>query len=268
MKFTVLSLFPEMFISPFKEGVVGQALHHQQISLNVVNPRKFAKDNYNSVDDRPYGGGDGMVMMAEPLKEALLHVQPENCEDMAPVIYLSPQGKPLTQKKIEDLAKKPHLILLCGRYGGVDQRFIRNYVDEEISIGDYVISGGELAAMVLIDAISRQLPGVLGNSKSAEEESFNTQGLLEAPLFTRPQNFDQFEIPKVLLSGDHAKIETWRKQISILRTLERRPDLMANQPMDGRELTRTLDSLSDAEKDLLQIDAVKVRQLLELRGQK
>ena len=221
MQFDVLTLFPEMF-EPIKQSILGKAIEKEKIKLKLVNIRDFSKDKHKKVDDTPYGGGAGMVMKPDVVYDAYKSVYEEN----AKVIYLSPQGKTLNQKKVEELSKEKHLILLCGHYEGIDQRVIDKIVDEEISIGDYVLTGGEIPAMVLIDTVSRYIDGVL-NQESIKEESFS-QGLLEYPQYTRPEIFEGEKVPEVLLSGHHGNIDNWRKEQSLKITKQKRPDLLKN----------------------------------------
>ena len=219
MKFDILTLFPEMF-EAVKQSVIGKAIEKQLIQINLINIRNFSKDKHKKVDDTPYGGGAGMVMMPSVVYDAYNSIQ--NKEN-AKVIYLSPKGNVLNQEKVLELSKQEHLILLCGHYEGIDQRVLDEIVDEEISIGDYVLTGGELPAMVLVDSVSRYVEGVL-NEASIEEESF-TNNLLEYPQYTRPPVFLDKEVPEVLLSGHHENIRKWRHEQSVKRTKERRPDL-------------------------------------------
>ena len=219
MKFDVLTLFPEMF-QAIKQSILGRAEEKNLIQINLINIRDFSKDKHKKVDDTPYGGGAGMVMRADVVYDAYESVQNEN----AKVIYLTPQGKKLDQKKVEELSKEKHLILLCGHYEGIDQRVIDKIVDEEISIGDYVLTGGELPAMVLIDSVSRYVEGVLSES-STNEESFS-QGLLEYPQYTRPETFEGVKVPEILLSGHHENIKKWREEKSLENTKLKRPDLL------------------------------------------
>ena len=228
MRFDVITLFPEM-MEALAAGVIGRAREHGLIGLHLWNPRDYTRDVHKTVDDRPYGGGPGMVMKIAPLDEAIDDARQAN--PSAKVIYLSPQGEPLTQQAAQDLSRQEGLILLCGRYEGIDERLLEKQVDQEISIGDYVLSGGELPAMVLIDTVSRLIPGVLGHADSAEQDSF-VNGLLDCPHYTRPEVLDGKNVPAVLLSGNHAAIEQWRLQQSLVRTRERRPDLF-----NSRELT-------------------------------
>lgn len=219
MKFDVLTLFPEMF-KPLEESIIGRAKENKQIEINLINIRDFSTDKHKHVDDTPYGGGAGMVMKPDVVYEAYKFVENSN----AKVVYLTPQGKTLNQKKVEELAKEEHLILLCGHYEGIDQRAIDIIQPEEISVGDYVLTGGELPAMILIDSVSRYVEGVL-NKESIEEESFSN-GLLEYPQYTRPEVFEGLKVPEVLLSGNHQNIEKWRKEKSIEITKQKRPDLL------------------------------------------
>lgn len=210
---------------PFtQQGVIGRAVKNGQLTIEHFNPRDFTHDRHRTVDDRPYGGGPGMLMMVKPLTDAITAAKQAGGEN-SKVIYLSPQGKPLDQAGVKTLASHDKLILLCGRYEGVDERVIESHVDEEWSIGDYVLSGGELPAMVMMDAIARLVPGVLGHSDSAIEDSF-THGLLDCPHYTRPEVLDGKAVPPVLLSGDHEKIRQWRQMQSLGRTWQRRPELL------------------------------------------
>lgn len=219
MKFDVLTLFPEMF-NCLNESILGRAIEKDLININLINIRDFSKDKHKKVDDTPYGGGAGMVMMPDVVDRAYNSIKDKN----AKVIYMSPQGKTLDQKKVEELSKEEHLVILCGHYEGIDQRVIDKIVDEEISIGDYVLTGGELPAMVLIDSVSRYVEGVL-KEESIKEESFS-EGLLEYPQYTRPENFDGVKVPEILLSGNHQEIAKWRKEKSLEITKKKRPDLL------------------------------------------
>lgn len=212
-----------MFDALTEYGVVGKAVQRNILSLHYWNPRDYANNKHNRVDDRPYGGGPGMLMQYPPLKKSVAAAKRQN--PGSPVIYLSPQGRQLDQKGLSELAEHDGLILINGRYEGVDERFLEATVDQEWSIGDYVISGGELASMVMIDGVSRLLPGVLGHDESAEQDS-HMNGLLDCPHYTRPEIVDDMSVPAVLLSGDHKAIENWRMQQSLGRTYERRPDLL------------------------------------------
>ena len=223
MQFDVLTLFPEMF-SSLNESIIGRAKKNKQININLVNIRDFSENKHNKVDDTPYGGGAGMVMMPDVVYRAY---QSLNNKDNAKVIYMSPQGKTLNQKKVVELSKEEHLIILCGHYEGIDQRILDKIVDEEISIGDYVLTGGELPAMVLIDSVSRYVEGVLSED-SIKEESFSN-GLLEYPQYTRPEVFEGMKVPEILLSGNHQRIDEWRKEQSLELTKKKRPDLLLNK---------------------------------------
>ena len=219
MKFDVLTLFPEMFQS-LNESIIGKAKEKGLIEINLINIRDFSKDKHKKVDDTPYGGGAGMVMKPDVVYDAYSSLNVEN----AKVVYLSPQGKVLNQKKVKELSKENHLILLCGHYEGIDQRVLDEIVDEEISIGDYVLTGGELPAMVLIDSVSRHVEGVLSED-STKEESFSSK-LLEYPQYTRPEEFRGKKVPEVLISGHHGNIEKWREEKSLEVTKQKRPDLL------------------------------------------
>ena len=225
MRFDVLTLFPEMF-DAIKTSIVGRAINQELIELNLINFREFSTDKQRHVDDCPYGGGAGMVIKPEPVYVAYKAIT-ENLEYKPKVIFLSPQGKVFNQQMARELSKEKHLILLCGHYEGIDQRVIDEIVDEEVSIGDYVLTGGELPAMVMIDAISRNVSGVL-NNESIEDESFN-DGYLEYPQYTRPEVFLGKRVPEVLLSGHHANIEKWRREQSIINTRKKRPDLIKEE---------------------------------------
>ena len=230
MRISVVTLFPEFTLAAARVGVVGRAQDRGLLEVATYNPRDYATDNYRTVDDRPFGGGPGMVMKIEPLARAIDAAKAAHGAP-ARTIYLSPQGVPLTQRTVEALGSEPHLVLLAGRYEGVDERLIESHVDEEISIGDYVLSGGELAAAVLIDAIGRLKDGALGNAESAVQDSF-ADGLLDCPHYTRSDEQGYDGVPAVLLSGDHAAIRRWRLKQSLGRTWLRRPDLIAKLELD------------------------------------
>lgn len=234
----LITLFPDMFRAISESGITARAVKTGRLTLQCWNPRDYADGNYRRVDERPYGGGPGMLMMVEPLRQAIAAAKAAAAERglQAPVIYLSPQGRRLDQAGVRELAGEQGLILLCGRYEGIDERLITREVDAEWSIGDYVLSGGELPAMVMIDALSRLLPGVLGCEASAEEDSF-TDGLLDCPHYTRPEVYDGESVPAVLLSGDHAAIRRWRLQQSLQRTQARRPDLLVDRVLSAEERT-------------------------------
>lgn len=220
LKIDVITLFPEMIENAVTHGVLGQALKSELLSVKAHTPREFAADKHRTVDDRPFGGGDGMIMLPETLEKTLKKVQHKNSK----IVYLSPQGKTLTDEKARAFSEEEHLIFICGRYGGIDQRVINSYVDEEVSIGDYVLSGGELGALVVIDALARFIPGVLGHTDSAQKDSFS-EGLLEHPNFTRPREYLGQEVPEVLLGGNHKLIEEWKQKVAALVTFKKRPDL-------------------------------------------
>ncbi|EQB2597727.1 tRNA (guanosine(37)-N1)-methyltransferase TrmD [Aeromonas salmonicida] len=222
----VISLFPEMFRAITEHGVTGRAVKSGLLQIECWNPREFTHDKHRTVDDRPYGGGPGMLMMVQPLRDAI-HAAKQAAGDGAKVIYLSPQGRKLTQAGVTELATNQKLILVAGRYEGIDERVIQTEVDEEWSIGDYVLSGGELPAMTLIDAVSRLVPGVLGDKASAEQDSF-TDGLLDHPHYTRPELLDGLAVPEALTSGNHEVIRRWRLKQSLGRTWQRRPELINN----------------------------------------
>lgn len=237
MRFDIITLFPE-FISAFKEnGVTGRAIRNGLLEVETWNPRDFTVDKHRTVDDRPYGGGPGMLMKVQPLRDALMAIKTQQgIADSPPrkLIYLSPQGKTLTQNALEALSSEPGFIVIAGRYEGIDERLIAAEVDAEWSIGDYILSGGELPAMVLIDAVARLIPGVLGHAESAQQDSF-VNGLLDYPHYTRPELIDGQKVPQVLLSGDHAAIARWRKKQALGKTLQRRPDLLEKLDLSNEE---------------------------------
>ena len=231
----VISLFPDMFRAVTDFGVTSQAVKKGLLEVNTWNPRDFTHDKHRTVDDRPFGGGPGMLMMVQPLRDAI-HAAKQAAKGKTKVIYLSPQGRKLDQAGVEELAQNENLILICGRYEGIDERIIQTEVDEEWSIGDFVLSGGELPAMTLIDAAARFIPGVLGDFASAQEDSF-ANGLLDCPHYTRPEVLEGLEVPKVLMSGHHENIRRWRLQQSLGRTWLRRPELLENLALtDEQEL--------------------------------
>ena len=237
MQIDIVTLFPQMFDALTQYGVSGRALQREIWQCSAWNPRDFTTDNYHTIDDRPYGGGPGMVMMAEPLVKTLEAARTRQRQvgvEQPRVIYLSPQGSLLTHAKVAELSAQAGLVLLCGRYEGVDERLIEQQIDEEISVGDYVLSGGELPAMLLIDAILRLLPGVLNDAQSADQDSF-VDGLLDCPHYTRPEMFAGKAVPEVLLSGNHALIAQWRLKQSLGRTWQRRPDLLAKRCLTKQE---------------------------------
>lgn len=244
----VVSLFPEMFRAISENGVTGRAIKNNLLSIQCWNPRDFTFDKHRTVDDRPYGGGPGMLMMVQPLRDAIMAAKQAAIDagHEAKVIYLSPQGQRLDHCGAQSLSSSQALILVAGRYEGIDERVIESLVDEEWSVGDYVLSGGELPAMILIDAVVRFVPGVLGHAQSAEQDSF-ADGLLDCPHYTRPEVLDGKQVPSVLLSGDHEKIRLWRLKQSLLRTKQRRPDLLNNLALTDEQakLLAALESDSD-----------------------
>lgn len=238
-RFDVVTLFPEMFSALTESGITRRALERGLYGIAFHSPREFVEDPHRTVDDRPYGGGPGMVMMAAPLEQAIARArsaQQQCTGSPGRVIYLSPQGRQLDHAKVLELAALPGLILLCGRYEGVDQRLIDRCVDEELSLGDFVLSGGELPAMVLLDAVVRQLPGALNDAGSAQEDSF-VDGLLDCPHYTRPEIYEGERVPAVLLSGNHAAIRRWRLKQSLGTTWRRRPDLLQDRRLSKEELS-------------------------------
>jgi len=234
MRIDLISLFPEFVAQCAGFGVVGRAQERGLLSIHGWNPRDHAQGNYRRVDDRPFGGGPGMVMLIDPLQAAIRAVR-EADPAPAKVIYLSPQGRPLTQPLVRELAGRERMILLCGRYEGVDERLVAAEVDEELSIGDYVLSGGELAAAVVIDAVARLQDGALNDAESAAQDSFEADGLLDCPHYTRPVEHALGAVPEVLLSGNHAEIARWRRRQSLLRTFQRRPELLEGAGLDADE---------------------------------
>lgn len=232
MRIDVISLFPPMFEAVSQYGITSRAVKNGLLTLRVWNPRDYTEDKHRSVDDRPYGGGPGMVMMIEPLRRAIAAARQE--QPGAKVIYLSPQGRQLDHAAVLELSRREGMILLAGRYEGIDERLLEMEVDEEWSLGDYVLSGGELAAMVLIDAVTRQLPGALGDEDSAQQDSF-VEGLLDCEHYTRPEEYAGQKVPEVLLSGDHEKIRRWRLKRSLGRTWLRRPDLLERLTLNNEQ---------------------------------
>ncbi len=233
MRIDVVTLFPQMFQGLTDYGISRRAVDNGLLELATWNPRDYAEDRHRTVDDRPYGGGPGMVMMVEPLRHAIDAARAAS-EGAAKVIYLSPQGRRLDQAGLEELSARSHMVLVCGRYEGIDERVIARDIDEEWSIGDYVLSGGELAAMVMIDGITRLLPGALGHEDSAQEDSFAT-GLLDYPQYTRPEEIEGLPVPEVLRSGDHQAIARWRQKQALGRTWLRRPDLLEKIQLDSQQ---------------------------------
>lgn len=243
----VVTLFPEMFAALTEYGVTGRAVKRGHLSVEFSNPREHAHDRHRTVDDRPFGGGPGMLMKVEPLLEAIEAIR-QKAPSPPRVIYLSPQGQPLTQQRAQVLAEMDSLVLLCGRYEGIDERIIEMCVDEEISIGDYVLSGGELGAMVVLDAVTRLIPGVLGHADSAVEDSF-TEGWLDCPHYTRPEAFEERHVPEVLLSGNHELIRRWRLKQSLGRTWQRRPALLEDLTLSKEQQQLLAEFIRERETD-------------------
>lgn len=246
MRIAILTIFPEMFESVLHSSILGRAREEKLVEIEPVDIRPFSDRKHKNTDDYPFGGGAGMVMLAQPICDAVRHLRAQGYTGKC--IYMSPRGKTFTQQKVVELAQEENFILLCGHYEGVDQRAIDAVVDEELSLGDFVLTGGELAAMTVCDAVVRYVPGVLGSSDSTEEESF-TGGLLEYPQYTRPRVFEGAETPEVLLNGDHAKIRAWRRQQSLLITAKVRPDLFETAPMSAKERQETLLLLQKLQKE-------------------
>jgi tRNA (guanine37-N1)-methyltransferase len=224
MRFDIITIFPDIFAGILDTGIIRRARKSGIAEIRVINLRDFAEDRHHQVDDRPYGGGEGMVFMPEPLFAAVEHCKSQSPEGRSKVVLLSPQGKTWSQALAGEMTLQEHLIFICGRYEGIDQRVVDTLVDTEISIGDFVLSGGELAAMVLVDTMVRLLPGALGNEESARNESFST-GILDFPQYTRPAVFRGLAVPEILLSGDHARIAKWRAEAALQKTLQKRPEL-------------------------------------------
>ncbi len=243
MNINIITLFPEIF-EALNYGLLGQAIDREDIKINIFNLREYKINKYGQVDDKPYGGGEGMVLMAEPLENSLKSIPPVN---LGRVINLSPQGNLLNQKKAQELSTLKNLTIICGRYEGIDERFISQYVDEEISIGDFILSGGEFAALTLIDSFSRFIPDVIGNQKSVEEDSFS-KGILKGPVYSRPEIFNSKRVPDELLSGNHALIKEWKDNQSLIRTYRRRPELINNIKLTKKQ-KKLLEEL--ASKDIL-----------------
>ncbi len=244
MIFEVLTIFPEIIENYLSSAIMKRAEQADVTHFHVRNIRDFALDKHHTTDDMPFGGGPGMVMKAEPVSAAIEFASSAHAPEKLPVVYLSPQGQTWNQALAREFSAMPGIILLCGRYEGLDERIIEKHVDLEISVGDYVLTGGELGALIMIDSITRLLPGVLGNSDSAQQDSFSEDGLLDCPHYTRPEFWNEMRVPEVLMSGHHAKIKEWRRQMSLLRTKSRRPDMWKN-----------IESvLSKEDKKLLEID--------------
>lgn len=244
MRVDVVTLFPEFVRQVVECGVTGRAVQRDLLQLHTWNPRDYTHDRHRTVDDRPYGGGPGMVMRYEPLRDAIRAARAASPQ--ARVVYLSPQGRPLNQAAVQELAQRPGLILVAGRYEGIDERLLAHEIDEEWSIGDYVLSGGELAAMVLIDAVARLQPGALGDEDSAAQDSFSA-GLLDCPHYTRPETIDGMTVPAVLLGGNHSEIERWRTKQSLLRTWRRRPELLAQLELSREQQALLEEALRELE---------------------
>ena len=251
MTIDILTIFPEMFDSVLNASILGRARQQGLITIETTDIRPFSASKHKNTDDYPFGGGAGMLMMAQPIADCIrsvcekrgvacvsnLETGEERCETGVKRIFLSPRGVPLTQQLAQELSREKHLMLLCGHYEGVDQRVLDKYIDLEVSIGDYVLTGGELGAMVLADCVARLIPGVLGSEESPQDESFSRDGLLEYPQYTRPRVFEEMEVPEVLLNGDHAKIAAWRRAQAIAVTAERRPDLLKSANLTAKEKT-------------------------------
>ncbi len=254
MRIAIVTLFPEMFSAISDYGITRRAMENGLVELNFWNPRQFTSDKHQTVDDRPYGGGPGMVMKIQPLRDAIQAAKAwaseggvESSDAQAKVIYLSPQGRVLSQEGVQELAMETNLVLVAGRYEGIDERLIELEVDSEWSIGDYVLSGGELAAMVLIDSVTRLIPGALGHAQSAEQDSFS-EGLLDCPHYTRPDVYEGRSVPDVLMSGNHERIRRWRLQQALDRTVRRRPDLLEKLELN-EEQQKLLAELSNLDQD-------------------
>ena len=232
MRIDVITLFPELVKQVINCGVVGRAADQELLQLNCWNPREYTLDRHRTVDDRIYGGGPGMLMKVQPLQDTIKAVRRQTKQ--GPLIYLSPQGVPVKQAMLAELVEEESVILLCGRYEGIDERLIQREVDQEWSIGDYVISGGELAAMVCIDAMTRLIPGALGHEQSAQQDSFSA-GLLDCPHYTRPEKYQGMDVPEILMKGNHRQIQNWRERQSLGRTWQRRPELLEKMVLDDRQ---------------------------------
>ena len=252
MRFHILTLFPDMVMQGLNTSIIGNAIEQNLIEINTINIRDFTKDRHKKVDDYPYGGGAGMLMQAEPVYQTYLAIQEKAAlpEGKRPrVIYLSPQGKPFNQKMAEDFAKEDELVLLCGHYEGIDERVLEEIVTDYVSAGDYVLTGGELPAMMIVDAVSRLIPGVLHNDVSAEFESFQ-DNLLEYPQYSRPEIWHDRQVPPILLSGHHANVEKWRREQSVIRTAKWRPDLLEDAELTMKERELAEEIIENREKDL------------------
>lgn len=246
MKIDILTIFPEMFTA-LDASILGRAQENHKIAISVHNIRDYSSSKHKNTDDYPFGGGAGMLMTAQPIADAIEHIAPDPFAGKR--IYMSPRGRTLTQQMVRDLAGEERLLLLCGHYEGVDERVIDEYIDLEISIGDYVLTGGELPAMVLVDAVSRMLEGVLGSDQSAEDESFSGDGLLEYPQYTRPRCFHGREVPEVLVGGNHREIEMWRRRQAILSTLNRRPEMLKTARLSEEERALIRQTIMEREEN-------------------
>ena len=256
MIFDVLTIFPGMFASPMRESILGKALERNLVAIRLHNIRDFAADKHQMTDDRPFGGGEGMVMKPEPMVAALESVLADG--PPARVVLLTPQGRLFSQESARELARCPRVVLLCGRYEGVDERVAQHFVDDELSLGDFILTGGELAAMVVIDVVTRLLPGVLGNAASAEAESF-AEPILECPQYTRPQVFRGHAVPDVLLSGNHQTIRKWRRGQALLRTQLRRPDLFARLKLDAQDVTLLAQARQEGIKETMGLGIARTK---------
>ncbi len=265
ISFSYITLFPELIRHYLSDALLNKAEKNNLLKFNILNLRDYSLTKYKSVDDTAYGGGDGMVFELEPLVHCLaaaktMNLAPQKKENSdskkTQVIYLSPQGQPLNQKKVLELSNCDHLIFVCGRYAGIDQRFIANYVDQEISVGDYVLSGGELPSLILTEAVSRYIDGVLGDKSSAEKDSFSDHldGLLEAPQFTKPQKWNDLSVPEVLTNGNHQKISEWQKNVSVLVTLSKRSDLLSHKKINWFLVKEFYKTISETDRQMLQIE--------------
>ncbi|MCE3010155.1 MAG: tRNA (guanosine(37)-N1)-methyltransferase TrmD [Proteobacteria bacterium] len=261
----VITLFPEMIENATQYGLLGQCLRNQLLSVTTLNPRTFTSDVHKTVDDRPFGGGDGMVMLAEPLKKAVLDLRAK--DQLGRLVYLSPQGRAWNNQRAEEFSKERKITLVCGRYGGVDQRWINWSGAEEVSIGDYVLNGGELGALVMIESLSRFLPGALGHDQSAHHDSFHL-GVLEEPQFTRPRDFEGEVAPEILFGGHHAKIQDWKASVRLLVTLAKRPDLMTSQvtPEQKRKAAGIFLLMTSAEKAVLGLSHLSEEEVLKWKA--
>ncbi len=248
MRIQIITLFPEMFAAVTGYGITGRAVKREIIEVVTINPRDYVTSRYQSVDDRPFGGGPGMVMMHQPLHDAIKTARSQSSSDNVRVGYLSPQGRKLSQAALQELAQRDEIILVCGRYEGIDERLLRSEIDEEWSIGDYVISGGELAAMVMIDGMTRLLPNALGHEDSATEDSFSA-GILDYPHYTRPEMIGNMKVPDVLLSGDHQAIARWRNKQALGRTWLRRPELLEQIELNTEQQKLLAEFISEHESN-------------------